>query len=111
MTVPAGGMNKIASKVLRQRMSAELREMLRSIPVKGLKESQVGNHVYLGHGHVEVGGRRTPAQVRVWIRDGGLMAGVSTSDGRVQVYEPFTTKEERKAFPAAVKNGMRLLLN
>lgn len=92
-------------------MTVELKEMIRDLPVLGLRESQVGSHVYLGHGYVESGGKRVETRVRVWIAEGELRAGVSTADGRVRVCEPFTTSEDRKAFPEAVRRGMRLLLS
>lgn len=104
-------MNKLVSKLFRQRLAKDLKACLEALPLEGLRESQVGNHVYMGRGKVRVGASAYPVQVRVWIRDGLLTARVQTEDQRLRVEGPFATLEERQTFPRAVQDGLRMLLN
>ena len=97
---------------MRLRMTSELSKLLRSLPVVSVVESQVGNHVYLGHGVIQTGLLAYPAIVRVFLTgDGKLVASVKSEAAKIEIEQFFTTEEEREQFPKAVKRVIQASLN
>jgi hypothetical protein len=93
-------------------MTDELSKLLKSLPVVSVIESQVGNHVYLGHGIIKTGFMMYPATIRVFLTDDGkLVASVKSDKAGIEVEQFFTTEEERESFPKVVERVIQASLN
>ena len=93
-------------------MTNELSKLLRSLPVISVVESQVGNHVYLGHGMIRTGLLMYPATIRVFLTgDGKLVASVKSEAAKIEIEQFFTTEEERERFPKMVERVIQASLN
>jgi hypothetical protein len=93
-------------------MTNELSKLLRSLPVMSVVESQVGNHIYLGHGMIRTGLLAYPATIRVFLTDEGkLVASVKSEAAKIEIEQSFTTEEEREQFPKAVERMIQVSLN
>lgn len=93
---------KVISKYYRLRFTDELREVVEALPVHGLQEDQVGNHVYSARGSLDVGGRIYHATVRVRLAEEGPMVYVSAPGAGVSVVCPFEASAVKKALEDAV---------
>lgn len=102
---------KVVSKLYRIQLAGDLREMIQGLPVRGLRETQRGNHVYMGCGEMEVGSRHYPVQVRVWSEGGVLKAMVMAPRAGLDLRAPFETPEDREGFPEAVRQAVSMCLN
>lgn len=93
-------------------MTDELSKLLRSLPVISVVESQVGNHVYLGHGKIRTGMIEYPATIRIFLtEDGKLVASVKSDRAKIDIEQFFTTEEEREQFPKVVEQAIQASLN
>lgn len=93
-------------------MTDELSKLLKSLPVTSIVESQVGNHVYLGHGIIRTGLLAYPATIRVFLtEDGKLVASVKSKAAKIEIEQFFTTEEEREQFPKIVERVIQASLN
>ncbi len=57
--------HKAISKLLRLKMSGELGDMIRKLPLQDMVETQVGDHIYSGNGRMNVGSSSIPVTIRV----------------------------------------------
>lgn len=102
---------KVVSKLHRLELTDDLRKMLMRLPVKGLVETQVGNHVYLADGELMIGSRYFPVRIRVWTDGDELKARVKAPKAGLDVQLTYETEEDREAFPAAVRKAAEKCLN
>ena len=102
---------KMISKLCRLRLTNELEEMIRELPVKGLEETQVGNHVYMGRGMIRVGTQDYPVQLRVWIDGDTMRAAVRAKRAGLEVYEVLGGPRDILELPEAVREAVRKCLN
>jgi hypothetical protein len=97
---------KVVSKYLRLRMTDDLREMLRKIPVEDVTETQAGSHIYMGSGKVRVGPRTYPVIVRVWMKEDEVWASVRSFGSRLSISSRFRNAAERREFVSNVLEGV-----
>lgn len=102
---------KVISKCLRLRLTSELKETIRSLPISDFQETQVGNHIYMGNGKVRIGTRKYPAEVRVWLHDGQILARLKSKKAGLEVVAPFETAAERKTFSYTVATEIARCMN
>ena len=96
---------KVVSKLCRLRLTDEIGRVIRQLPVRGLEETQVGNHVYMGTGKIRIGSLDYDAKVRIWIDDGRMMAAVKALGAGLNVSAAMTE------LPEAVQVAARRCLN
>ncbi len=94
---------RLVSKFYRLRISRELRTMLTALPIRKMRETQVGNHVYLANGELRVGNDFYPAKIRVWIEKGRVLAAVRAPKAGVHIQGWF----DPLAIPRAVNQALR----
>lgn len=93
-------------------MTDELSKLLRNLPITSVVESQVGNHVYLGHGIIRTGLLTYPVTIRVFLTgEGKLVASVKSEAAKIDIEQFFTTEEEREQFPKVVGQIIQASLN
>lgn len=97
---------KVVSKYLRLRMTDDLREMLKRIPVEGVTETQAGSHIYMGSGRIRVGQRSYPVSVRVWMKQEEIWASVKSFGSRLSISSRFQNAVERRQFVSNVLEGV-----
>ena len=102
---------KMVSKLCRLRLSGELSEMIRGLPVQGLRETQVGNHIYMGNGTIRVGSQEYPVRIRVWIDGGSMRAAVRARRAGLEVDEVLDGPEDILALPETVRTAVERCLN
>lgn len=102
---------KVVSKLHRLELTDDLRKMLMRLPVRGLVETQIGNHIYLADGELMVGSRYFPVRIRVWKNREGLQAQVKAPKAALDVQLPFEIKEDREMFPVKVREAAEKCLN
>lgn len=100
--------NRVAAKLMRIEMSAQLGKLLRGMPVL-LQETTKTDCVYLGMGTVE-GLEHLEVVVRVFLDDGKLMASVDVENSEV-LKAPFKTEEEQTSFPSMATKAILSRMN
>lgn len=83
-------------------MSDDIRTFIQSLPVKQVKETQVGDHIYLGYGRIRWGLSYVPVQIRIWLHENEIMASVKTKENG-SVICPFNTLQEREEIVLKIK--------
>jgi|HubBroStandDraft_3_1064219.scaffolds.fasta_scaffold38669_3 hypothetical protein len=90
--------HKIISKFYRLKMADELRIFLEAIPIRNVRESHIGDSIYIANGEMKVGESYYPAGIRVWFRTStDIVAQVDVPQVSISVYgdpfDPFGTAE------------------
>jgi hypothetical protein len=106
----ARGKSKLVSKYYRIKLSEEIGRLLRSIPIKGMVETQVGNHVYMAEGELNIGSEKHLVKIRISHRNGNFNLRVKSS-ALLDLLLPFDTPEERETVPRILKEKIQKLLN
>lgn len=75
-----------------------------------LVETQMGNHVYMANGGLQIGMENHPVMVRIAHRKGLLVLTVK-SQSSMNISLPFDTPEQRKQALNTIKEEIRNLLN
>lgn len=113
MTFKVSGRNmnaKIVSKFQRILLTEDIRKLVYGIPNATLRETQVGNHVYMADGEIGFGIRKRPLRVRISREEDGLRLYVRAG-GEVDIGLPYGTKDERDGALAEVWKEMRVLVS
>ena len=97
---------KVISKYYRLQLTDGLRELVQKLPISGLEETQVGDHVYSAAGTITVGGRQFPATVRVRLVSGAPRVYIRSSEAGIAVTCPFEAEAAGKAVEAAIARSL-----
>lgn len=98
---------KVISKYYRLKMTDRLQTVIRDLPIRGMRENQVGNHVYSGIGEMKVGAGYFPVTVHVRIVHGTPRVYISAPGAGIEVSCPF----DKNGTGEAVKEAIRKSLN
>jgi len=101
--------NKVIAKYHRLRLTDDIRNLIRGLPVS-VEETQVGSHVYLADGEVQMGLQKSPVRIRIECRHGKLSLVVKSGTW-LAMSLPYDTPEQRARAPAEVRAGMLSLLS
>lgn len=77
---------KIISKLYRLKMTSDLRRFIDSIPVRNVRESQMGNNIYMANGEIRVGHTYHPVGIRIWFQEDKIVAQVSAPAADILVF-------------------------
>jgi hypothetical protein len=98
------------AKLMRLKMSAQLGDLLRGLPVS-VRESTKTDCVYLGRGFLTAGAERPDVTVRVFLKKGKPMASLESKMARIELVSPFDTEEERSSFPEKAVKAITSSMN
>jgi hypothetical protein len=72
------------------------------LPIRDVKETQVGNYVYSGHGQIGWGASYIPVLIRIEMNNDGIFTHVRTPEtGSITC--PFNTEKEQKLAPIQIR--------
>lgn len=100
-----GGRNllpKVVKKFQRIKLSDSIRAFIQSLPVKGIKETQIGNHVYSGYGQIGWGTSYIPVLINIEMNKDGMFTHIKTAKTG-SIICPFNTEQEQELAPVQVK--------
>jgi hypothetical protein len=72
---------KIVSKYYRIKMSDEIRHFLKQLPIRNMVESQVGNHIYMGNGELQIGSEYVKMCLKIRLVQKKPVVSISTING------------------------------
>jgi len=101
---------KVVSKYHRLRLTDDIRKLVLGLPVVNLRETQVGNHVYMADGEICIGLQKRSVRIRIAHRDGRLSLIIRSADG-LDLELPYDTSEQRDQAPVDAKEKMQAMLN
>jgi hypothetical protein len=91
--------NKIHSKYFRLELSDDLRKVIKILVdggIQELTETQIGNHIYSGHGKIEIDGKLTPVTVRVQMIDERPLLAITAPGKSFKVFSPLNPSEAQE---------------
>jgi hypothetical protein len=100
---------KVFSKYYRIRMSEQIHNLVEALPLKGMKETQVGNHVYSGSGFLCVGETKYPVTLRIRLVDGSAIVHMTSPSLLLNVTCSF--EDSKIHLQEALETAARLQLN
>lgn len=85
---------KAVSKFFRLKLADDIRKLVEGLPLSGLVETQIGNHVYVANGELNTGFCKHPVVLRIRRREDKLY--VTLRLGRKSdIVLPFDTPDQR----------------
>ena len=79
-------------------MVDNLKDILLNIPNLELEETQIGNHIYYGHGNFKIGIILYPCRLRVWIDKNNMKIILKSPKANIEIIEQFDSELGRKNF-------------
>lgn len=97
---------KLKSKLERLKIRDDIAEFLKKLPIKDMKESQIGNHIYSGAGKIRVGAFYKPTTLRIRIVDDDIIVLISIPSDNVLIKCPFEPGESARTVLEALRKIM-----
>ena len=98
--------SKLKSKLERLKIRDDIAEFLKKLPLKDMKESQIGNHVYSAAGKIRVGTSYKPTVMRIRIVDEEIIVFISIPSDNVLIRCPFEPGESAKTVLESLKKAL-----
>jgi len=102
---------KVVSKFYRLKMTDEIRSLITALPVKNLRETQVGNHVYYAKGQIKIGVGYYPGRIRIWLWNKNISVSVKSEEAGFGVIFPFNSRHEQARASRVINSALQKHLN
>lgn len=81
---------RILSKLLRLKLTDEIRELVSLLPTKNLRESHTENYVYYAIGEIKIGTKYYPVKIRIQLQsENCITVSVKSEKAGLSVVYPF----------------------
>jgi len=87
-------------------MRDDIADFLKRIPLKDMKESQVGNYIYSGKGKLYVGTVYRPVTIYIRLSKGETVMSLSAPTAGILVKCPFEPGPASKTIREAIKKSL-----
>ena len=104
-------MNKLVSKLFRQKLRGEIESLIKEMGFKDLTESQIGNYIYSGNGHISTGLNVMNVNFRLKLEQDRIIISLKNDGDLVNIEYDAHTKEELNQFPLYFHSQFNMLLN
>lgn len=95
--------SKIISKYYRIRMSDEIRYMIEELPIQGLRETQIGDFIYAGHGYTEIGTKVFLTVIKIQLKNNEPVVSIVIPNAKISLSCPFNMDRIKRSFDNAIK--------